>query len=158
MARRPKSGIPRYKRRRQRSESAIGRFVRFLAKLVLVFLIGSVLWVLAYRFVNPPITATMLGDVLAGRGAERDWMPIERIDRDMVRAAIAGEDSKFCTHDGFDRQAILALPASQRGGAANLFLSIADPVADLGRHPSPRGRRFRARVERSEGIIYHDCA
>lgn len=30
------------------------------------------------------------------------------------------------------RQAILALPAGERGRAANLFLSIADPVADAG--------------------------
>jgi monofunctional biosynthetic peptidoglycan transglycosylase len=73
---------------------------------MLIFLIGSVLWVLAYRFVNPPITATMLGDVLAGRGASRDWMPIGEIDRDMVRAAIGAEDSKFCSHNGFDVEAI----------------------------------------------------
>src|SRR5436305_1194544 len=33
-------------------------------------------------------------------------MPISRIDRDMVRAAIAGEDGKFCSHNGFDYQAI----------------------------------------------------
>jgi monofunctional biosynthetic peptidoglycan transglycosylase len=33
-------------------------------------------------------------------------MPIEQIDRDMVRAAIAGEDSKYCTHNGFDFEAI----------------------------------------------------
>ena len=64
------------------------------------------LWVLAYRFVNPPITATMLGDIVAGRGATRDWMSIEQIDRDMVRAAIGAEDSKFCTHNGFDLEAI----------------------------------------------------
>jgi monofunctional biosynthetic peptidoglycan transglycosylase len=75
-------------------------------RLVLAFIILSLLWVLAYRFINPPITATMLGDVVAGRGATRDWMPIERIDRDMVRAAIAAEDSKFCRHDGFDFEAI----------------------------------------------------
>jgi monofunctional biosynthetic peptidoglycan transglycosylase len=104
MARRPQSSIPRYKRRRQRSWP--GRIVGWIVKAVLIFIIGSLLWVLAYRFINPPITATMLGDVLAGRGAERDWMPIERIDRDMVRAAIAGEDSKFCQHDGFDFDAI----------------------------------------------------
>ena len=106
MARRPKSGIPRYKRRRKPSGSAIGRVVRFLFKLVLVFLIGSGLWVLAYRFVNPPITATMLGDLVAGRGATRDWMSISEIDRDMVRAAIGAEDSKFCAHNGFDVEAI----------------------------------------------------
>ena len=31
-----------------------------------------------------------------------------RIDRDMVRAAIAAEDGKFCAHDGFDQEAIEA--------------------------------------------------
>ena len=33
-------------------------------------------------------------------------MPITEIDRDMVRAAIAAEDGKFCSHHGFDYQAI----------------------------------------------------
>jgi monofunctional biosynthetic peptidoglycan transglycosylase len=33
-------------------------------------------------------------------------MPISQIDRDMVRAAIAAEDGKFCQHDGFDFEAI----------------------------------------------------
>ena len=107
MARRAKA-IPLYKRRRPGKRSVFRRIVRFLVKLVLIFLIGSVLWVLAYRFVNPPITATMLGDIFAGRGATRDWMSIDEIDRDMVRAAIWAEDSKFCTHNGFDVQAIEA--------------------------------------------------
>jgi monofunctional biosynthetic peptidoglycan transglycosylase len=104
MAKRPKSTIPKYRRRRQRSFGA--RLLGWIIKLILVVLIGSVLWVLAYRFVNPPITATMLGDLLAGRGAKRDWMPIGEIDRDMVRAAIGAEDSKFCSHNGFDVEAI----------------------------------------------------
>ena len=104
MAKRPKSTIPRYKRRRARSWPR--RVMGWIVKLVLIFLLGSVLWVLAYRFVNPPITFTMLSDVLAGRGATRQWMPISQIDRDMVRAAIAAEDGKFCLHHGFDYQAI----------------------------------------------------
>jgi monofunctional biosynthetic peptidoglycan transglycosylase len=33
-------------------------------------------------------------------------MPISQIDRDMVRAAIGAEDSKFCQHNGFDFDAI----------------------------------------------------
>ena len=104
MAKRPQSTIPAYKRKRRRSLPA--RIFGWIAKLVLAFLLISLLWVLAYRFINPPITATMLGDVFAGRGATRDWMPIDEIDRDMVRAAIAAEDSKFCQHSGFDLQAI----------------------------------------------------
>ena len=106
MAKRPKSTIPNYKRRRRSSRSLPVRALLFLIKLVLLFLIVSVLWVLAYRFVNPPITATMIGDMVAGRGATRDWMSIEEIDRDMVRAAIAAEDSKFCSHSGFDWDSI----------------------------------------------------
>jgi monofunctional glycosyltransferase len=106
MAKRPKSTIPRYRRKRQRSGFSFGRLFGWLIKLILAFLLISVLWVIAYRFVNPPITATMLGDVLAGRGASRDWMSIKQIDRDMVRAAIGAEDSKFCSHNGFDVEAI----------------------------------------------------
>src|SRR3982751_3082704 len=104
MARANTAKIPKYKRRRQRS--LIGRVIGWIVKLILAFLAVSVLWVLAYRFVNPPITFTMLGDVVAGRGASRDWMPMDRIDRDMVRGSIAAEDGKFCSHNGFDFEAI----------------------------------------------------
>ena len=104
MARRPASSIPSYRRRRQKP---VGRRIfGWIVKLVLAFVLASLLWVLAYRFINPPITATMLGDVFAGNGARRDWMSLEEIDRDMVRAAIAAEDSKFCEHNGFDIAAI----------------------------------------------------
>ena len=93
------------------------RILGWLARAALLFVVISILWVLAYRFVNPPITFTQLGDVVAGNGARRDWMAIGEIDRDMVRAAIAGEDGKFCTHGGFDRQAIEeAMRRNARGG------------------------------------------
>lgn len=104
MAKRRGSTIPKYKRRRERS--LLARLVGWIVKLILAFLVLSVLWVLAYRFINPPITITMIGDVVAGRGAHKDWMPIGQVDRDMVRAAIAAEDSKFCSHHGFDFEAI----------------------------------------------------
>ena len=99
-----KSTIPRYRRRRK--GSLIGRIAGWIVKLIIAFLAASILWVLAYRFINPPTTITMTGDMLGGRGAHREWMPISQIDRDMVRAAIASEDGKFCSHHGFDYQAI----------------------------------------------------
>jgi monofunctional biosynthetic peptidoglycan transglycosylase len=80
--------------------------IGWIVKLIIAFLVISTLWVLAYRFINPPITITMIGDMIAGRGAQKDWMPIDEIDRDMVRASIAAEDSKFCRHNGFDFEAI----------------------------------------------------
>ncbi|HWU92980.1 MAG TPA: monofunctional biosynthetic peptidoglycan transglycosylase, partial [Sphingomicrobium sp.] len=104
MAKRRGSTIPTYKRRRK--GSFLGRLVGWIVKLVLAVIVISLLWVLAYRFVNPPLTFNMIGDLAAGRGAHKDWMPIGQIDRDMVRAAIAAEDSKFCSHHGFDFEAI----------------------------------------------------
>jgi monofunctional biosynthetic peptidoglycan transglycosylase len=48
----------------------------------------------------------MVGDLIAGRGVNKDWMSLKEMDRDMVRAAIGAEDSKFCQHSGFDWDAI----------------------------------------------------
>jgi monofunctional biosynthetic peptidoglycan transglycosylase len=101
-----RSTIPNYKRRRRGNRSLPRRIFGWIVKLVVAFFVISILWVLAYRFVPPPITLTMIGDVFAGRGLDKDWMPISQIDRDMVRAAIAAEDSKFCQHNGFDIEAI----------------------------------------------------
>lgn len=70
---------------------------------LLWFVIGSIAWVLLYAVVPPPVTLTM---VLDGNGITKDWMSIDEIDRDMVRAVIAAEDGKFCSHDGFDLEAI----------------------------------------------------
>ncbi len=104
MARRSAT-IPPF-RRRSATRPRGARIALGLVRVALGLILFSLVWVLAYRFINPPITGTMASDLLSGRGATRDWMTIERIDRDMVRAAIGAEDSKFCSHDGFDLEAI----------------------------------------------------
>ena len=59
----------------------------------------------------------MAGDLIAGRGVTKDWMSLSDMDPDMARAAIAGEDGKFCSHDGFDREAIAhAFQRNLQGG------------------------------------------
>jgi monofunctional glycosyltransferase len=78
----------------------------FVGRAIVYFIAGSVLWVVVYKFVPPPITFTMIGDLVGGRGLTKDWMSINRIDPAMPRAVIAAEDAKFCAHDGFDREAI----------------------------------------------------
>jgi len=77
--------------------------VRFVVKLLLLFVGISLLLVAVYRFAPVPVTITMLMDE---NGMTRDWEPLSRIDRNMVRAVIAAEDGKFCSHNGFDREAI----------------------------------------------------
>jgi monofunctional biosynthetic peptidoglycan transglycosylase len=77
--------------------------LRILAKLVAAFLLLSLALAIIYRFVPVPVTATMLMDE---HGITKDWTPLSRIDRNMVAGVIAAEDGKFCTHNGFDREAI----------------------------------------------------
>lgn len=78
-------------------------FLKFAVKAAIGFVLISVLWVLLYAVVPPPATFTMLAD---SSGMTKDWTSLSDIDRNMVRAVIAAEDGKFCSHDGFDRDAI----------------------------------------------------
>ena len=95
----------------------IRRTLRLLPRAALVLVVGSVLWVGLYRVVPPPFTFTMLGDTLAGTGVTKQWRSLDEMDPDMARAAIAGEDSRFCLHHGFDFRAIAgAAVRNARGG------------------------------------------
>lgn len=95
----------------------IGRLFRLMVALGAGFVLVSVLWVLLYRFVPPPATFTMVGDMLAGHSVQRRWMPLSAISPNMARAAIAGEDARFCLHHGFDYEAIAkAYARTQRDG------------------------------------------
>ena len=89
-------------------------FVRFLFKLLVGLVALSLVLVVLFKFVPVPITATM---ALDENGLTKDWEPLSDIDPDLVRAVIAAEDGKFCSHDGFDREAIeTAMRENARGG------------------------------------------
>jgi monofunctional glycosyltransferase len=94
--------------RRIRSRSAFRRVLGWIGAVFLSFLLGSILWVLAYRFIAPPVTFTMVGNAIGGHSITKTWMPISQIDPNAARAAIAGEDGKFCAHNGFDADALTA--------------------------------------------------
>ena len=88
--------------------------IRFLFKALIGFLGLSLALVLVFKFIPVPVTATMLMD---SNGITKDWTALSNIDRTMVRAVIAAEDGKFCSHEGFDREAIEdALENNRQGG------------------------------------------
>lgn len=97
-----------------RGRGFLYNFGWWIGRLIIWFLVGSVAFTAIYRFVPPPVTLTMLMDP---NGFTKDWEPLSRIDRDMVSAVIAGEDAKFCQHNGFDREAIeQAIARNAKGG------------------------------------------
>ena len=100
------TALPRARTRSARKRRWGFRPFRLLVKAIGWAVVVSLALVLLFRFVPPPFTFTMMGDVLGGRSVTKDWMGIDEIDRDMVRAVIAAEDANFCSHYGFDAKAI----------------------------------------------------
>ena len=90
------------------------RPIKFLFKLMVYFVLITLAWVGIYAIVPPPITATMIMDE---NGITKDWTSFSDISPNMVRAVIAAEDGKFCSHDGFDTEAIQkAIERNAQGG------------------------------------------
>ncbi|WP_370310422.1 monofunctional biosynthetic peptidoglycan transglycosylase [Sphingobium abikonense] len=85
------------------ARSRRSRWITIPLRIMLGFVLLSLLLVTIYRFVPPPVTMTMLLDP---KGITKDWTSLDEIDPDMARAAIAAEDGKFCSHHGFDVDAI----------------------------------------------------
>tara|TARA_R110000868_G_scaffold393918_1_gene665069 strand:+ start:63 stop:728 length:666 start_codon:yes stop_codon:yes gene_type:complete len=90
------------------------RPIKFLFKLMVYFVLITLAWVGIYAIVPPPVTATMIMDE---NGVTKDWTSFSDISPNMVRAVIAAEDGKFCSHDGFDTEAIQkAIKRNAEGG------------------------------------------
>ncbi len=86
-------------------------FVAFLALTVAlpVGLVGI------YRFVPPPITYLMVERLVEGRGLTKSWRSLDDISPYLSQAVIAAEDARFCTHHGFEFEAMKkALASNQR--------------------------------------------
>jgi monofunctional biosynthetic peptidoglycan transglycosylase len=91
--------------------------------IVVLFLI------LVYRFVNPPFSSLMAMQWLTGTSIERQWVPIEDISPNLVRAVIASEDGRFCRHWGIDFGEIAAaVRRTSQGvprGASTITMQVA---------------------------------
>ena len=85
---------------------------RILLKITICFFCISIFLVVFFKWVPVPYTPLMLvrniENTLAGKPTkcEHDWVPIEKISRNIQRAVIASEDDTFLTHNGFDFKAL----------------------------------------------------
>ncbi len=79
------------------------RILRIFAKIIAWFIGITLVLVVAFKWIPVPVTATMVMDE---NGITKDWESLDNIDRNLVSAVIAAEDSRFCEHYGFDAEAI----------------------------------------------------
>jgi len=85
---------------------------------VVAILVGLVLGSVAiHRLVPPPLTFLMVTRAVEGEGLSYRWKPLDDISPRLVEAVIAAEDARFCSHRGFDLEAIeKALRTNEKGG------------------------------------------
>jgi monofunctional biosynthetic peptidoglycan transglycosylase len=117
---------------RGRAKSILRQVVIWLFAIIVVV---PVALIFLFRFVPPPATPLMIGTMLTEGAVSQSWRSLDSISPHLVRAVIASEDGKFCSHYGFDLDAIdKALDRNAAGGrlrgastitqqtAKNLFL------------------------------------
>jgi monofunctional biosynthetic peptidoglycan transglycosylase len=80
--------------------------------LVIIYFGSSILFVVAYRFINPPVTPLMVirlaeqswnGQTVK---LKKEWVPIDKISPSLPLAVVASEDNLFMEHSGFDFESI----------------------------------------------------
>ncbi|AIZ35128.1 monofunctional biosynthetic peptidoglycan transglycosylase [Pseudomonas parafulva] len=114
----------------------LSSLIRRLARVLLWFAAGSIVLVLALRWVPPPGTALMVerkvqswvdGEPI---DLQRDWVSWEQISDELKVAVVAGEDQHFASHWGFDVPAIqAALVHNEQGGKLRGASTLTQQVA-----------------------------
>jgi len=112
------------------------KVIAWITRIAVWFVSVSVLWVLAYRFINPPITMLMIMRNIERKSdgktfkTEKDWVDLEDMSDNIKRAAIAGEDQLFVHHAGFDIKAIgRAYSANKQGSTVRGGSTISQQTA-----------------------------
>src|SRR5512143_2192752 len=96
------------RRSRPRWRKWVKNTLLVLLGLAFVYQSWIVLSIVRYRSANPTSTALMdqRASEARSRGEEvkrvQVWVPYDRISRNLTRAVLAGEDSRFLDHAGFD--------------------------------------------------------
>lgn len=117
------------------------RVLRVITKTLLIAVAGSVLVVVALRWIDPPTSAFMLEaryDAWASRhekGAKpfvlrQSWRDLKDISPQLAIAVVASEDQVFPTHKGFDvAQIRKAMAEAEQGGRARGASTITQQTA-----------------------------
>ena len=82
------------------------RIVRFFVRLFFTLLILQFIYIIALKWVNPPITITQISSWISGYGMKRINMSNENVSPNARLAVIASEDQLFPDHNGFDWKSI----------------------------------------------------
>ncbi|MBL8538307.1 MAG: monofunctional biosynthetic peptidoglycan transglycosylase [Hyphomonadaceae bacterium] len=116
--------------RRIKRRKRFGLLMTAFTALFVAFVLAPVTWVAAYGFLDAPSTVLMIQRAAEGQTIRHTPVPLSRMSPHIVRAVIAAEDANFCTHDGFDLEAIQdAMEANARGGRVRGASTVSQQTA-----------------------------
>lgn len=75
-------------------------------KILYIIILLHIIFIVAGKFINPPITFTQLGGLLEYGKLKRDYISLAEMGDPVKKAVIAAEDQKFYSHSGFDYASI----------------------------------------------------
>ena len=117
------SGLQGGKSGARKRPSLLWRLLRWPVRLIVAVTILTVLWVVSYRFIDPPGGIYMASESLRLDGIKRTWRSMDQISPRLARSVMAAEDARFCEHYGFDFDAIRAALAANEAGGRTLGAS-----------------------------------
>lgn len=95
---------------KKKSAQPGARPVRWLLKwsfrAVLLGVVLMALWIGAYAVLPVPSTPYIQSEVRRLGGVDYEWVPVDDVAPVMLRSVVAAEDANYCTHWGFDVDAI----------------------------------------------------
>ena len=89
-----------------RATAYIYDWASWIIKFVLGAFVGVHLYALALKVAPVPGTFLMAQRTIEGEKIRRKMVSLDDISPNLVRAVIAGEDTRFCEHNGLDVAAI----------------------------------------------------
>ncbi len=128
--------MARSRRRKTKKPRLLDRIAAGLRRVFRWFMLGIaglavvlVLWIGAYRFIDPPGGIYMLQQSWRLGGIQHDWADMGDIAPTMALSVVAAEDVNFCRHWGFDVAAIrIALAEGAGRGASTISQQVVKNV------------------------------
>jgi monofunctional biosynthetic peptidoglycan transglycosylase len=108
----------------------LNRLWKKLKRIALWIFVLHLVYIIALRWANPPITITQLSNWVQGHGLKRDYVDFENMSPNIRLAVMASEDQLFPDHNGFDIKSIKkALESNKKSKRVRGASTISQQVA-----------------------------
>lgn len=87
-------------------KTLLQRIWKIIKRTFFILFISQLVYIIALKWMDPPITITQLQNWVGGNGLKRDYVNDDEMSYNIKLAVISSEDQLFPDHDGFDWKSI----------------------------------------------------